>query len=242
MHQISKVALLLETSTHYGRGLLRGIIRCSRLHGPWSLYIGAGGFEQALPNTKFNGIIARIYSLKLAQDIMHAGLPAVVLEPCTEELAEANPLRGFSEIVTDSSKIAQAAAEHLTSLGLHSFAFCGYDNCPWSRARERAFERYITDTGFPCLKHRINLHNWMRYDNCARACECERLTLVRWVESLPQRTGLMVCNDACGRQVLQACADAGVGVPASVAIIGVDNDELMCELSVPPLSVPSRFL
>ena len=46
----------------------------------------------------------------------------------------------------------------------------------------------------------------------------------------------MACNDMCGRQVLEACAEAEVRVPAHVAVVGIDNDELMCELSDPPLS------
>jgi LacI family transcriptional regulator len=206
------------------------------LHGPWSLYIGSGDFEQGLPNVEFNGIIARIYSLKLAQDVRRTGLPALVLEDCTEELAEVNPFRGFGKIRTDSPMIAQMAAEHLLGQRLQSLAFCGFENCPWSRAREQAFERYITDKGFPCLKHRINLHNWMRYDNWIRAWGHERLSLATWLESLPRQTGLMACNDMCGRQVLEACADAEVRVPAHLAVVGVDNDELLCELSDPPLS------
>jgi len=64
MIRVPKVALLLETSGHYGRGLLSGIIRYSRLHGPWSLYIGVGHYDQELPKADFAGMIARISSLK----------------------------------------------------------------------------------------------------------------------------------------------------------------------------------
>src|SRR5260370_40768184 len=63
--QVPQVALLLETSTEYGRGLLRGILRFSRLHGPWSLCVAPGHFAQALPKArswKGTGIIARISS------------------------------------------------------------------------------------------------------------------------------------------------------------------------------------
>jgi LacI family transcriptional regulator, galactose operon repressor len=53
---------------------------------------------------------------------------------------------------------------------------------------------------------------------------------------LPKPVGLMACNDDRGRGVLEACRLAGVRVPEDVAVIGVDNDELFCELADPPLS------
>ncbi len=60
--------------------------------------------------------------------------------------------------------------------------------------------------------------------------------LAGWLRSLPRPVGLMACNDDRGRQVLQACAAAGLRVPEEVAVVGVDDDALLCELSDPPLS------
>jgi LacI family transcriptional regulator len=234
--RLPKVALLLETSTHYARGLLRGVIRYSHLHGPWSLYIGAGDLEQGLPKIEFDAIIARAHSARLAHDIKRMSLPTVIVECGTEELAKENPLCRCSEIRTDSVKIANLVADHLMDQDFQSFGFCGFVNAPWSRARENAFARYLEEKGFPCVKHTINISNWMRYADWTRAWPCERRRLVALLKSLPRPTGLMACNDMCGRQVLEACADAGVRVPADVAVVGVDNDELMCELCDPPLS------
>jgi LacI family transcriptional regulator len=234
--RVPKVALLVETSGHYGRSLLRGVIRHLRLHGPWSLYVDPGHFEQGLPKGEFTGIIARICSLKLARDIKDAGLPAVVLEAGIGELAITSPLEGFNQILTDSPAIAKMVADHFVGQGLRSFAFCGFENCPWSLRREEAFYRYVTDKGFPCFRHRINLHNWMRHADWVRAWHHEQPRLAMWLKSLPRLIGVMACNDMCGRQVLEACAQAGVRVPAHLAVVGVDNDELICELSCPPLS------
>jgi len=234
--RVPKVALLLETSGHYGRGLLLGVIRYSRLHGPWSLYIGAGHYEQGLPKAEFTGIIARVASVKQAEQIKATRLPAVVLEACIGELATANPLQRFSEVRTDSPAIAKMVADHFVAQGLRSFAYCGFENCPWSWRREEAFYRTITDLGFPCLRYRIELHNWMRHGDWIRVFAQGHHRLTSWLKSLPPLTGLMACNDMCGRQVLEVCADAGVPVPAHLAVVAVDNDELICELSQPPLS------
>jgi LacI family transcriptional regulator len=60
--------------------------------------------------------------------------------------------------------------------------------------------------------------------------------LADWLRKLPKPIGLMACNDMRGRQVLSVCEEAGIVVPEEVAVIGVDNDEVQCELSNPPLS------
>lgn len=238
-----QVALLLETSTEYGRGLLRGIVRYSRLHGPWSLYVAPGHLEQALPKAKSwsgTGIIARIRSPEMAKLIRATGLPFVA-----SSLDESrSPGRGdkFGEIRTNSAAIAQMAAAHLVERSLRRFAFCGFVGCAWSIHREEVFSQHLRDLGFPCETHRIELANWMQRPNWIETWEDEQPILVDWLKSLPKPVGLMACNDICGREVLQACAAAGLRVPDDVAVVGVDNDEMMCELSSPPLSSVSLDL
>jgi len=232
-----QVALLLETSTEFGRGLLRGILRYSRLHGPWSLYVAPGHLEQALPKAKSwsgTGIIARMRSPEMAKQIRATGLPFVA-----SSLDEFRPPRRgdkFGEIRTDSAAIAQMAAAHFVERSLRHFAFCGFHGCAWSSCREETFSRYLRDEGFECHTHRIELGNWMHLPNWIEDWEHEQRILLAWLKSLPKPVGLMACNDICGREVLQACAAAGLRVPDDVAVVGVDNDELMCELSSPPLS------
>jgi LacI family transcriptional regulator len=232
-----RVALLLETSTEFGRGLLRGIVRYSRLQGPWSLYVAPGHLEQALPKAKSwngSGIIARMRSPEMAKQIRATGLPFVASS--LDEFR--SPRRGdkFGEIWTNSAGIGEMAASHLIERSLRHFAFCGFHGSAWSARREEAFARYLSDRGFPCQAHRIELGNWLHWPNWIEVWEQEQRILLAWLKSLPRPVGVMACNDICGREVLQACAAAGLRVPDDVAVVGVDNDELMCELSNPPLS------
>ena len=234
---VPRVALLLETSTEYGRGLLRGVVRYSRLNGPWSLYVAPGHLEQALPKANSwsgTGIIARIHSLEMAKLIRATRLPFVA-SSLEESVA---PGRGhkFGEIRTNSAAIACMAAAHLVERSLRHFAFCGFVGSAWSAQREQSFSQYLADRGFACQAHRIKVANWMQQPNWIANWEVEQPLLVGWLKSLPKPVGLMACNDICGREVLQACAVAGLRVPDDVAVVGVDNDELMCELSSPPLS------
>ena len=66
--------------------------------------------------------------------------------------------------------------------------------------------------------------------------EEEQEAIAAWVLSLPRPVGVMACNDDRGQQVLDACRRVNVLVPEEVAVIGVDNDEILCSLSSPPLT------
>ncbi len=232
-----QVALLLETSTEYGRGLLRGIVRYSHLHGPWSLYVAPGHLEQALPKAKSwsgTGIIARMHSPEMTKLIRATGVPFVASS--LEESRSSGREDKFGEIRTNSAAIARIAAAHLVERSLRHFAFCGFVGCAWSLRREDAFSQYLRDLGLQCQTHRIELANWMQRPNWIENWVHEQPILMDWLKSLPKPVGLMTCNDVCGREVLQGCAAAGLRVPDDVAVVGVDNDEMMCELSSPPLS------
>jgi len=232
-----QVALLLETSTEYGRGLLRGILRYSRLHGPWSLHVAPGHLDQILPKAKSwsgTGIIGRIRAPEMDKLIRSTRLPFVA-----SSLSESSlPLPGnrFGEIRTNSEAIAEMGAAHFLEGGMRHLAFCGFTNCHWSTTREKVFVRLARDGGYPCETHRITLANWMQRPHWIERWRHEQPIMVRWLKSLTKPVGLMACNDICGREVLQACAAAGLRVPDEVAVVGVDNDEMMCELSSPPLS------
>lgn len=237
MASVPKVALMWERSSPFGSGILRGCVRYSRLHGPWSLYICGRDFEVGLPKkVEFSGIIAEGYSLRELKFIKATGLPAVVGEAAVEELAAPGAYSCFRKIVTNGRAIAKMAVDHFSDRGLTCFAFCGFENCTWSLEREQAFCRQASETGQLCSTYRMDVRNWQREGDVVRAWGREQVQLAGWVKSLPRRTGVMVCSDLCGRQVLEACRQAEVQVPEHVAVVGVDNDELVCESSDPTLS------
>lgn len=227
-----QVALVLETSTEYGRGLLRGILRYSRLHGPWSVYVAP---EQALPKSwSGTGIIARMCSPEIAGLVRATGLPFVA--PSLDEFRSPRRKDGFGEIRSNSAAIAQMAAAHLIDRNLPHFAYCGFHGCGWSARHEEAFSQSLRARGFQCQAYRLKLAAWMQRPNWIQCWEYRRPGLVEWLKALRKPVGLLACNDICGREVLEACAAAGLRVPGDVTVVGVDNDELVCELSDPPLS------
>jgi LacI family transcriptional regulator len=229
-----RVALLIETSLGYGRGLLRGIVRYARLHGPWSFYVTPGGLEQILPQMDrwgCTGIIARITTARTEAAILTAGVPVIALDLSHAQLAGSHPLSRVSEVCPDSHEAGMMAAEHLLEKGLCHFAFIGdNEQPPWSTRREAGFRQKLAQAGHSCEVYPAPAS---RRD---RAWGREQAIVSQWIRRLPKPVGLLACDDDRGRQALEACKAAGVHVPDDITVLGVDDDELLCEVSDPPLS------
>jgi LacI family transcriptional regulator len=233
MGRTPKVALLVETSRGYGRALLRGVVRYARLHGPWAFHLRPGDFEQDVPRLREwggTGIIARIETPEVARAVLRAGVPTIALDLAEAEHAAGHPLSRLGEVASDSRGAARLAAEHLLERGFRHFAFVGTPGRVWSDRREAAFVDRLRESGCAVAIYRPP------GERRGVAPLREQPHLARWLAALPRPAGVMACHDDRGREVLEACRVAGLAVPDEVAVIGVDNDELLCELADPPLS------
>jgi LacI family transcriptional regulator len=229
-----RAALLIESSRGYGRGLLRGIADYVRVHGPWSIYLQRHHLFDATPawlkDWRGDGIIARVENRRIARSLRCRRLPVVDVRGRLPDL-------DMPAILTDDAAGARIAAAHLLERGFRQFAYCGFVGTPYSDERSRVFNQVIERAGFRCFTYESPTHLRGRHPEKA---EIEgRLgeeRVVRWLRKLPQPIGLMACNDARGQQVLNACRDLGIHVPDEMAVVGVDNDDVICDLSDPPLS------
>lgn len=223
-----QVALLIETSNAYARGLLEGITAYIREHNPWSIYISEHGRGDAVPHWlsgwQGDGIIARIENRRIARAVAERKLPTV-------DLSAANLLAGVPWAETDDAAIATLAFEHLLERGFRHVGFCGLDEYNWSRCRGQTFAQLAKEAGCDCAMHAAATLGERAADWSA-----DQKDLTRWVRSLPKPVGVLACFDIRGRQLLDACRAAGLRVPDDVAVIGVDNDPVLCELADPPLS------
>jgi len=122
------------------------------------------------------------------------------------------------------------AAQHLLERGFRNFGYCGFDDMCWSVQRCESFCERIAEAGFRTSVYRQPKSRekrlWYR----------EESVLAEWLRGLPKPVGIMACNDDRGQHITEACANAKLDVPYEVAIVGVDNDEQVCEISNPPLS------
>lgn len=228
MPRTPRVALLVETSSGYGRGLLRGIMRYIRAHGEWSVFLEQRDLTTAPPDWlrdwKGDGVISRSMTPWLPEFLSRNGVPLV-------NLVDRSVLTFAPSVCSDQEVIGRLAAEHLIERGFRQFGFCGFESEAWSEGRRTGFEsrlaeQQITPNVYASAWHAPQLRAW----------DVEQHALTNWLSSLPKPCGVMACNDLRGQQLLDACQLCGLSVPEEVAVIGVDNDELLCQLCNPPLS------
>ncbi len=221
-----RVALLIETSNGYARSMLHGVEDYIRSHQPWHIFLAERGRGDAPPKWLHgwdgDGIIARIENKSIAQVLAQARQAVV-------DLSSYRFLPQLPAIMTDGKAIAEMAATHFLNRGFEHFAYCGVPRFPWSRQRGDFFVKTLAE------KH-LNCHLYQSAQRSGDDSESETDDIASWLVHLPKPLAVFACYDARGRQILDACHRAHLAVPEEVAVLGVDDDELLCELSPQPLS------
>ncbi len=224
---IPRVILMIESSRGFGRALSRGIAKYARFYGPWLFYHEPGGQDRTLPNLQSwnaTGAIIRDSTKITSRAIIELGIPTIVAAHMQVDFPH------LPVILTDSNAIGAMAAEHLMDRGFRNFAFCGVQDMWWSQGRAAAFEARLSDAGFRADKYiqprSRRRHSWQQ----------EQVWIADWLKSLPKPLGLMAACDDRAKHVAEACKSADLHVPEEVAIIGVDNDDLVCDMSYPAIS------
>lgn len=220
------VALLIETSNAYARGVLRGIASYVHEHEQWSIYLteqDRGSVPPSwLQSWEGHGVIARIENQETARVIQKLTIPVV-------DVSAARHVPEVPCVETDDAAIAAMAYSHLRERGFEQFAFCGDARFVWSTNRETEFLKCVEKDGFPCSTFVDQRHT-------KRSPGAERKRLTKWLRRLPRPIGIFATYDIKAQEVLDACRECDLKVPLEVAVLGVDNDELLCDLSTPPLT------
>jgi LacI family transcriptional regulator len=232
MPNMFKVIVLLDISRGYERGVLSGITRYLKFVKPWNIYtpdpyyISGGKRSKGLEMIKkwgASGIVMR--DQKNADEILALKIPTILM-PIKDRKVAKNVV-----IVKGKSELhGKMAAEHFLERRYRNFAFFGYNYMKWSQMRCKGFRDRVGQAGFD-----VNT-----YTQSKSRSQClwynEQNSVLEWIESLPKPVGLFACTDERSLQISQICALSKIRIPEEVAIIGVDDDELICNISNPPLS------
>lgn len=224
-----RVAILVEWSRAYGRGLIDGIARFAREHEHWSLDFEPRGFEAPPPwldDWQGDGILVRLPSHALAERVVAKRVPLVDLfGTCSES--------GLPHVAGDNTQVAQMAFDHLCEQGFRQFAYCGLqpDVNRYIDERGERFRQFVAAAGYPfhsfaSLVVGTTVPNWER----------EHQLKAAWLRELPKPVGILACYDEPGCHLLNACRRAGLRVPEDVAVVSVGNDAVLCEMTRPTLS------
>jgi LacI family transcriptional regulator len=228
---MKRVLLLIETSRSYGRECLLGIAAYLRSHGAWDLtHVERGLTDEVPPAIRaraLDGIIARIETRSIAEQVLAFGVPIVDTRAHLR-------IPGVAQVTTDACSCAEEVHRHLRDRGFRRFAYCGYPGVDFSEQRRAAFRDLVGDE--------LLVYDQQQDAPAAAVLareesgELEVPELASWLATLPTPIGVFACNDVRGRQVLRAARRAAIEVPTDLAVVGVDDDPVLCELAAPPLS------
>jgi LacI family transcriptional regulator, galactose operon repressor len=227
-----RVALLIETSRAYGRGIFAGIASFLRTNPHWTVLYQERYLEQCAPRSllekKPDGILMRIGDRRVSGGIIRTGIPTV-------DLLDEPRKNGCPVCLIDDFAVAELAAEHLLTNGFANFAFCGFRGVPFSERRKMGFVAALQ-------KRHFNVSVYLTPSTISNFHWAEERgyrdgdALADWLAGLEKPVGLFACNDVRALQVLQVCEAKEFTVPDEIAVLGVDNDEVITQLSKPKLT------
>lgn len=224
-----RVALFVDHSSSYGRDLLLGIARYVRSHKPWQFFAPSLAAVAPIPDLKGwqgDGVIAQVTSVQREQELQSLGIPAVNVSGALEKPK-------LPTVRTNTELMGKTAFEHFYSRGFRQFAFFGYPGSTLSVRRHQCFQAAVEQAGYVC-------HHYVRAfvpkGKAVLDWETEQAAVSEWLKSLPKPIGIFCLDDIRGRHAAEACRHSGIRVPEDVAIVGINNDVLICELNNPPLS------
>lgn len=225
-----------ELSGYASREQLRGILRYERLHSLWDFVLDYHSYGSTfLTRADFDHVVGYIGEErpKISDALVEKNVPCVFFDPSPEYLETISGYSRYAVVECDGRLTGKLGARHFLERKYKNFAFVDVfdvlDNAStnyWSSERKRGFVEELEKSGHPCHF----------FDRRATSPERIQLLLQEWIFKLPKPIGIMVATDQRAVWILQVCIQLNLSVPDQVAVLGVDNDELLCKSSNPPLS------
>lgn len=225
-----KILLATDFSNGFSRALLRGVIRYVHTKPDWALYRmpkyykmihGENEVLKWAKKWSVNAIIAQLDELDVDQ-LRDLNIPIIVQN-------NKKRIPGVINLTGDYMALGAMAAEYFMHLGYENFAYYGTINTVWSWERYEGYTKRLVDDGYSVhvfWEENDNTEDWVHNIDA----------IGNWLGSLPKNTAIFACNDYHALRISETCRACGISVPDEVAVLGVDNDDLLCNISTPPLS------
>lgn len=225
-----KILLLIDYSSEFSRKFLEGLIQYSKEFGPWIFYripsyyktlYGKQGIINWAKEWNANAFIAQ-WDHEGTNLLSELNIPIILQNYKSRS-------ETFSNLTGDYIGTGRMAAQFFAKKKYKNFAFYGSKNALWSRERAEGYFNEVQKLGgnyYYFETEVLNEEDW----NSAH------IELDTWLLSLPKPIGLFACDDSFALQVSEICKINNISIPNEIALLGVDNDELICNLSDPPIS------
>ena len=224
-----KVLVIIDDSSEFSRRLLRGLIKYSNDNESWIFFQlpsyykslnGTNGIVDWAKEWKADAVIARWDH----EESLLAQLNVPIIFQNYKKRSEC-----FSNLTGDYIGTGVMAAHFFMERNYQNFAFYGNINAVWSKERGEGFRKEVEK--FEGKYYHFETEN-LRGEPWGK----RHIELERWVCSLPKPIALFACDDTFALQISEVCKLNNISIPNEIALLGVDNDELICNLSDPPIS------
>ncbi len=218
-----RVLIVLGTDLAWSRGILSGFMAVAHER-DWTVL-------HYYPDANLRWVAgewtpdAAVFSPDLDLNTIQQCAPAALIS-----LTHDRSANGIASVCLDEEAIAALAAEHLLARGFRSVSTFRYNDAPFAVLREQAFIEHVRAAGAKVIP------GWGHADCTYTRWGEDPKAMVAWVRSLPKPCGVFTCTDSWGHTVTRYAREAGLRIPEDIALVGVDNDVLACELVSPPLS------
>lgn len=230
---MTKLILSTDFTEKYAAKLLRGILKYSHQTEPWVICRMPPSFRKTygIPrvvewarNWEADAIIAQFEPDDEVSLFRKAGIIAIA-QDYKQRFTE------IPNITSDYTAAGRKAAEFYYIKGFQHFAYYGYENVIWSDERGRGFRDYLTENGISdtCIFE-------FRKQSLDELWHYQSQPLKEWLSSLPKPVAIFACDDTRANIIIELCNTMSLRVPIDVAVLGVDNDDITCQLSYPELS------
>lgn len=223
-----RVAVVVSLEHVYGRGVLAGASSYAHPNRPWQLRhfsLYRGNVAEMAREWGCQAVLGHFPTTSDLAPFRSLGVPVVNAAEWT--------VPGVPSVSVDNVAVGRQAARHLAARRAASFGFCGSLYLAFAAQRQQGFEEQLRSLGGTCAV----------FSDCdvlsvSRAAELarEEQALRHWLRELPKPAGLLAQNDQTALRLLEICAALGLAVPAEISLLGVDNDESICEFAFPRLS------
>ena len=224
-----RVILMLDCSSEFDRRLLRGIMRYSKENGSWQFYRMPSSLRSGtdreqwvvdwVKQWKADAVIGRWDENKV--ELLDSLDIPIVLQNYRSRSAV------YSNLTGDYIGTGRLAARSFIKKRFRRFAYFGVRNVVWSEERREGFQEEIE-------KVQGDFHSLMVDPFLEDTMLREQVG--SWLKSLPKPVAMFACDDAHALFITETCKMSGIRIPNDIALLGVDNDELLCEISDPPIS------
>lgn len=231
----AKILVILPSDKFLHRQILEGVLAYGHERGPWQFHFETGDrYEQGLEKVGrwgCNGIIAMVRDFSQLQKMLKTRVPAVFLNPPQSGRRTEAPPKWATFVSRDQENVGKTAAEYFLERGYREFAFVGTPRqTEWCARRLGGLRARLADEGLGCAVF-----------PGAPEADCdyfgrESPHIAKWLKSLKPGTALYASRDRRAVQMLNLCIDLGISVPGDLAVLGTDNDEVLCESVTPSLS------